>query len=62
MPTAKPRDWHGECLQNDLFCVEWDVETQLSQSQLNQSIVSLCLPVKFVKTEQVVSCKLQVVC
>jgi len=25
---AKPRDWLGEHLQNDLFCVEWDVKPQ----------------------------------
>jgi len=24
-----------ECLQNDLFCVEWDVKPQLNQSILN---------------------------
>ena len=24
-PT-KPRDWLGECLRNDLFCVEWYVQ------------------------------------
>ena len=23
---TKPRDWLGERLQNDLFCVEWDVK------------------------------------
>jgi len=22
----------GECLRNDLFCVEWDVKPQLNQS------------------------------
>jgi len=29
--------WFGECLQNNLFCIEWDVEPQLSQS-LSQSV------------------------
>jgi len=24
--TTKPRDGLGECLQNDLFCVKWDVK------------------------------------
>jgi len=28
---SKPRDWLGELLQNDPFCVEWDVKPQLSQ-------------------------------
>jgi len=23
---CKPRDWLGEHLWNDLFCVEWDVK------------------------------------
>jgi len=25
-----PRDWLGERLRNDLFCVEWDVKPQLN--------------------------------
>ena len=29
---TKPRDWLGERLRNDLFCVEWDVKPQLNQS------------------------------
>jgi len=29
---TKPIDWLGERLRNDLFCVEWDVKPQLSQS------------------------------
>jgi len=29
---TRPRDWLGERLQNDLFCVEWDVKPQLNQS------------------------------
>ena len=30
---TKPRDWLEEmCLRNDLFCVEWNVKPQLSQS------------------------------
>jgi len=29
---TKPRDWLGEYLQNDLFCVELNVKPQLSQS------------------------------
>jgi len=28
---TKPRDWLGERLQNDLFCVEWVVKPELSQ-------------------------------
>ena len=24
---AKPRDWLGECLRNNLFCVEWNVKS-----------------------------------
>jgi len=28
----QPRDWLGERLRNDLFCVERDVKPQLSQS------------------------------
>jgi len=27
-----PGDWLGERLQNDLFCVEWDVKPQLNRS------------------------------
>jgi len=27
-----PRDWLGERLRNDLFCVEWDVKAYLDQS------------------------------
>jgi len=27
---TKPRDWLGERLQNDLFCVELDVKPQLN--------------------------------
>jgi len=23
---TKPRHWLGECLWNDLFCVEWDAK------------------------------------
>jgi len=23
---AKPKDWFGERLQNDLFCVEWNAK------------------------------------
>jgi len=29
---TKPRDWLGERLRNDVFCVEWDVKPQLSKS------------------------------
>jgi len=29
---TKPREWLGEYLQNDLFCVELNVKPQLSQS------------------------------
>jgi len=29
---TKPRNWLGERLRNDLFCVEWDEKPQLSQS------------------------------
>jgi len=28
----QPRDLLGKHLRNDLFCVEWDVKPQLSQS------------------------------
>jgi len=28
---TKPRDWLGEHLRNDPFCVEWDVKPQLDQ-------------------------------
>jgi len=31
---TKPRDWLGERLRNDLFCVERDIKPQLSQSAL----------------------------
>jgi len=27
---CKPRDWLGDCLRNDLFCVESDVKPQLN--------------------------------
>ena len=29
---TKPRDWLGERLRNDRFCVEWDVKPLLNQS------------------------------
>ena len=29
---TKPRDWFGE--MSDLFCVEWDVKAQFSQSSV----------------------------
>jgi len=29
---TKPRDWLGERLRNDIFCVEWDVKPSLTQS------------------------------
>jgi len=32
--STKPRDWLGEHLRNDLFCVEWDVKlNSFNQSQ-----------------------------
>jgi len=31
LPTT-PRDWLGERLRNDLFCVEWDVKPQPNQA------------------------------
>ena len=34
----------GKRLQNDLFCVEWDVKPQLSQSILVQMLRSTYLP------------------
>jgi len=27
---TKPRDWLGEHLRNDLFCVEWDEKPQFN--------------------------------
>jgi len=30
--STKPIDWWEECVQYDLFCVEWDVKPYLSQS------------------------------
>jgi len=30
--STKPRNWLEERLQNDLFCVTWDVKPQLSQN------------------------------
>jgi len=36
---TKPRDWLGECLRNDLFCVELEVKLQLSE--LGHCIVAL---------------------
>jgi len=30
---SKPRDWLGECLRNDLFCVEWDVNSVVTVSE-----------------------------
>jgi len=32
-----PRDWLGERLQNDVFCVECDIKPQLSQFSFNWS-------------------------
>ena len=29
---TKPKDWLGETFRNYLFCVEWDVKPQLSES------------------------------
>jgi len=34
---TKPRDWLAKRLQNDLFCVEWDVKAQLSRSWQNSN-------------------------
>jgi len=31
---TKPRDWLGERVLNDLFCVEWDVKLPLSDGSL----------------------------
>jgi len=37
---TKPRDWLGERLRNDLFCVEWDVKPKL---KLKTALRSQCL-------------------
>jgi len=37
---TKPRDWLGERLRNDLFCVQWDVKPQLNQSIINLLLCS----------------------
>ena len=29
---AKQKDWLGERLRNELFCIEWDIKPQLTQS------------------------------
>jgi len=42
---TKPRDWLGERLRNDLFCVEWDIKLQLSQ--LNRDSVEMNLGVSY---------------
>jgi len=43
---TKPRDWLGEHLQNDLFCVAWDIKPVAVVSC--ESVV-LCVSVKNVK-------------
>ena len=38
----KPRDWLGKTsLFNDLFCVQWDIKPQLSQSVMLEECLSL---------------------
>jgi len=39
---AKPRDWLGKRLRNDLFCVEWDVKPQLGQAVTVCVCVCVC--------------------
>ena len=41
--SVKPRDWLGKRLQNDLFCVGWDVKPQLSQSFKLEMRKQVCL-------------------
>jgi len=38
---TKPRDWLGERLQNDLFCIEWYIKPELSNSVFI-TIISIC--------------------
>jgi len=35
---TKPRDWIGECVRNDLFCVEWDVK----HNSINHRTIMIC--------------------
>jgi len=36
-----PRDWLGERLRNDLFCVEWDINLNSINQSVNQSVSSM---------------------
>ena len=39
---TKPRHWLGKRLRNDLFCVEWDIKTQLHQSHFLLLLLYQC--------------------
>jgi len=40
---TKLRAWLGERIQNDMFCVKWDLKPQLNQSLNSGDMASICL-------------------